>query len=116
MEDAVDLGLIDGLRYYDEIEDMLREISGLEEDEKIKLVTLNKYLKSFEQKSSSKNRIAVIMASGEIVFGEGEQDNIGSEKFKKEIRKARKSSRVKAIVLLINSPGGNFIAPAELWR
>lgn len=116
VEDAVDLGLIDGLRYYDEIEDILREISGLEEDEKIKLVTLNKYLKSFEQKSSSKNRIAVIMASGEIVFGEGEQDNIGSEKFTKEIRKARKSSRIKAIVLRINSPGGNFIASDELWR
>jgi len=116
VDDAFDLGLIDGLRYSDEVEDLLYKLSDTDKSKKLKLVSFNKYRKSFDNIMKSTNRIAVIMASGEIVFGDRDHNIIGAEKFIKEIRKARKSDRVKAIVLRVNSPGGNFIASDELWR
>jgi protease-4 len=104
--------------YSDEVLDVMRETMGLEAKAKVNLVSFGKYKKSYDSgsSSSSSNRIAVIVATGEIIFGEGDQNSIGADKFIKEIRKARNSSRVKAIVLRINSPGGNFIASDELWR
>jgi len=113
---ALELGLIDGLRYSDEVEEVMRNELGLEEGAKVNLVSYKSYKNSYTNSSSSSNRIAVIVASGEIIFGEGNQNTIGGEKFVKEIRKARKSSRINAIVLRINSPGGNFIASDEIWR
>lgn len=114
---AKELGLTDGTMYSDEVADIMRKRLGLEEDAKIDLVSFGKYRRSYgSTSSSSSNRIAVIVASGEIIFGDGDQNSVGADKFIKEIRKARKSSRIKAIVLRINSPGGNFIASDELWR
>ncbi len=115
-DDALANGLIDGLKYADEIDDLLLEISGEESGKKPKLVTLNKYLNSYSNVSKSKNRIAEIVAYGEIVQGQGEQNMIGADKFVKEIRNARRNKNVKAVVLRINSPGGDFFASDELWR
>jgi len=115
-EDAVELGLADGIRYSDEVFQSINVFLDKEIDSKVNLVTFGKYRNSYSNNTSSKNRIAVIIADGEIMFGDGDQNVIGADKFVEEIRKARKSSRVKAIVLRINSPGGNFIASDDLWR
>ncbi len=114
IDDAYDLGLIDGLKYSDQVDEVLSELSGKEG--KPTLVSFRNYRRSYSNSNGSKNRIAVIVASGEIVSGNGNSSMIGAEKFVKEIRKARKSNRVKAIVLRINSPGGDFLASDELWR
>jgi protease-4 len=64
---------------------------------------------------TSSNRIAVIIAEGEIVGGDAD-GVISSEKFAKEIRKARKDDNIKAIVLRVNSPGGSVVASEVIWR
>jgi len=64
---------------------------------------------------TSSNRIAVILAEGDIVDGNAE-GAISSEKFAKEIRKARKDENIKAIVLRVNSPGGSILASEVIWR
>jgi len=64
---------------------------------------------------TSKNRIAVILAEGDIVDGDVE-GAISSEKFATEIRKARKDEDIKAIVLRVNSPGGSILASEVIWR
>jgi protease-4 len=48
--------------------------------------------------------------------GKAQQGTIGSTTFAKEIRKARNSKKVKAIVLRINSPGGSALASDVMWR
>src|SRR5690606_28391323 len=63
----------------------------------------------------SRNRIAVVVADGEIVSGNAD-GVISSEKFLKEIRKARKDKDIKAIVLRVNSPGGSILASEVIWR
>jgi protease-4 len=116
--DAVELGLVDSLLYNDQLMAVFRNKLKLGEDDDIKFVKYNRYRKSFSTYKSSKNEIAVIVADGTIMPGDGNQNDqvIGADTFVKEIRKARKNDDIKAIVLRVNSPGGEFKASDMIWR
>lgn len=117
-EDAKKYGLITDIGYYDEAISYLKEQAGLEQKDKLELVAYSKYKKAEGKKesNSSKNRIAVIYAEGDIVDGKGDDDNIGSDRYAEAIRKARLDDRVKAVVLRISSPGGSALASDVMWR
>ncbi|WP_162425596.1 signal peptide peptidase SppA [Pontibacter pudoricolor] len=117
-DDAKKYGLITDVGYYDEAIAYLKEKSGVKADGKLELVQLSKYKKAEGKKESntSKNRIAVIYAEGDIVDGKGDDDEIGSERFAEAIRKARMDDKVKAVVLRISSPGGSALASDVMWR
>ncbi|MFC4871262.1 signal peptide peptidase SppA [Negadavirga shengliensis] len=115
-QDALDHGLIDNLWYDDQVKDRLREKLGLEEDDDIKSINITRINKTATSKNRlSRNRIAVVVADGNIISGQSEEE-ISSEYFLKEIRKARKNKDVKAIVMRINSPGGSILASEVIWR
>jgi protease IV len=109
-------GLVDSLVYFDQVVAAMRNRIGLGEDDKVALVKVGKYKKSFSSYSTSKNEIAVIVADGDILPGKAQTGMIGSETFAEELRKARTNDRVKAIVLRINSPGGSALASDVMWR
>jgi protease-4 len=67
-------------------------------------------------KSSAKDKIAVIYAQGEIIYGEGDEGTIGQELIISSLKKARENPHVKAIVLRVNSPGGSGLASDIMWR
>jgi protease IV len=115
---AKEMGLIDELYYDDEFRANLRERLGVEKNDDIKMVKYGKYRKSYSNYSKSKNEIAVLVADGTIMPGEdrGQDQVIAGESFVKEIRKARENDKVKAIVVRINSPGGEFRASDMMWR
>ena len=118
---AVELKLVDGLKYYDEIIDLLKIESKIKKDKKLKFVSLNKYNKVPEkrkkgEKGLAKDKVAVIYASGEIVMGKGADNNIGGESLAETIRKVREKKSIKAIVLRVNSPGGSALASELIWR
>jgi protease-4 len=124
-EDALKYKLVDGLKYKDEILSDLKKRTDIAEKDNLHSVELGDYVKSEvkedddkddEKKTSSKNRIAVIYASGEISGGDGDDNSIGSEKISKAIRKARTDDKVKAVVLRVNSPGGSSLASDVIWR
>ncbi|MFC3880252.1 signal peptide peptidase SppA [Algoriphagus namhaensis] len=115
-KDAVNYGLMTSLAYEDEVDAKLREKLGLDEDAKISTIKVTEYNKTVSTKNlSAKNRIAVILAEGQIVSGNAE-GMISSDKFAAEIRKARKNDDIKAIVLRVNSPGGSVLASEVIWR
>lgn len=115
-EDAVTYKLATALAYEDEVHAKLREKLGLEEDDDIPTINATDLGSIAKTKNiTSTNRIAVIIAEGEIVGGNAE-GVISSEKFAKEIRKARKDENIKAIVLRVNSPGGSIVASDVIWR
>ena len=118
--DALRLGLVTKLGYFDEVQDYLRGKLGLKADKKPGLVTLSDYQDQDGETDpdgvSSGNRIAVIYAEGDIVTGRGSSDNIGSDKFAEAIRKARLDDKVKAVVLRVNSPGGSSLASDIIYR
>lgn len=116
--DAVKYKILTNVGYEDEYEASIKKELGVKDSGKISYVKLGAYAKAkkFVKEGSRDNRIAVIVAEGEIFSGEGENGSIGSESFLKEIRKARKDKKIKAIVLRINSPGGSALASDVMWR
>ncbi|MEM9857542.1 MAG: signal peptide peptidase SppA [Bacteroidota bacterium] len=114
--DAVDLNAVDALLYEDEVLGELAKLVGIDDFEDLEFISHDQYQKAYSNYNGSKNEVAVIVASGEILPGKGDVNTIGSAKFVKEIRKARQNNKVKAVVLRINSPGGSFLASDVLWR
>lgn len=115
-QDALRYKLIDGLKYDDEVKDEIRSRIKLGKDDNINLVNIEKYAKAVNYKASGAGRIAVIYAQGDIVYGKGEDGQIGSNTYANLIRKARVDNTVKAIVLRINSGGGSSLASENIWR
>lgn len=109
--------LIDEVAYEDIVREKLRELSGLGKDEKFRLVSLKKYMKSyFSEETDSKNKIAVVFAEGEIQSGKSGDGTMGSETIVAALRKAREDESVKAVVLRVNSPGGSALASDIITR
>lgn len=118
-KDAVQYKLVDGLKYKDEVIDELRSKVGTAKDDKLEVVSIEKYYsihKDDLNPSKEDNQIAVIYAEGSIVDGQGEKGSIGGDKYAAEIRKIRKKENVKAIVLRVNSGGGSALASDIIWR
>jgi protease IV len=115
---ALENKLVDGLIYRDALNDTLKALSGISKDKELNLVSMTKYSKVPDPKKniSAKNRIAVIYASGTIVMGKGNENNIGGNHYAEVIRKQRLDTTVKAIVLRVNSPGGGVIASDIIWQ
>ena len=110
--------LIDGAIYLDEYENILKSAVGIAEDSDLKKISIEDYISTGKGRitSSGSNKIAVIYAQGEIMYGKGDENYIGQELIIKTLRSIRKSKDVKAIVLRINSPGGSALASELIWR
>jgi len=117
-EDALRTKLVTNVGYQDELETIIKSQLKLGADKKIEYISLNKYQDADkkDETGSSKNRIAVIIASGDINSGTGDDNSIGSETIVKELRKARLDDKVKAIVLRVNSGGGSALASDVMYR
>lgn len=116
-EDALANRMVDGLKYEDEVEDILREKLELDADEDITFVTLGEYIAANPYTPSySDNKIEVIYAEGQIVQGTSEQGTLGSSTLADQLAEARLDEEVKAVVLRVNSPGGSALASEVIWR
>jgi len=116
--EAKALGLIDGVGYRDHVMSELRDAIGLSEKDKIKMVSLQRYYTNNPPKLnlSIKDKVAVIYAEGTILDGSGAPGSTGDTKYVKIIDKLRNDSKVKAVVLRVNSPGGSAMASENMWR
>ena len=116
-EDAKKLGLVDRIAPYDEVLDELKKLAGKQpKDKDFPQITLATYAGIPAEAKSGKTRIAVLVAEGEIVDGEGKSSQIGGEKLSRELRRLRLDERVKAVVLRVNSPGGSASASELIQR
>ena len=117
--EVVQAGLVDAAKYKDEVLDDLREIAGIEGTKGVPIIDVSRYadvkVEKKKSKPFSRNKIAVIYASGDIGMSFGGESIIGEE-LGKEIRKVRQDSTYKAIVLRIDSPGGSVFDSEVIWR
>lgn len=116
---AYELGLVDSLLYKEQVISLLKERTNIADTKDLRTVGLDDYKnvpKKRGYKGLAKDKIAVIYASGSIIDGEGDEANVGSDKFTREIRKVRRDSSIKAVVLRVNSPGGSAIASENIWH
>jgi len=111
--------LIDKIAYYDEYIDGLKYAMDVDHIDDIERITIEDYAIYTADKLSStsnKNSIAVIYAEGDIIYGEGNENNVGQGTMSMAFKEAREDDKVKAIVLRINSPGGDALASELIWR
>lgn len=115
---AVASGLIDDVLHHDEYEALLKTELGLEDDDEPNYVNFFDYVDKVKNRNlpSGKDKVAVIYAQGEILYGEGDKDIIGQGLMLKSLNKVVKDDNVKAIVIRVNSPGGSALVSDIIWR
>lgn len=116
--DALQYKLVDGLLYWDEVEQYMRTLLGKKEEDKLNYQDVNEYAAYVKTKKNIKeNKIALLYAEGNIVDGEAtEERQIASETIIKEIRKIKKNDKIKAVVIRVNSGGGSALASEVILR
>jgi protease-4 len=115
-KDALEKGLIDGLKYEDEINDIFAEKGVQQRDDAYNFISLAEYASQLTEKGTyDADRIAIVYADGEIVDGEG-SDAVYGNTLAMQLKKIRQNNKVKAVVLRVNSPGGSALASDVIWR
>lgn len=111
--------LIDKIAYEDVYHNDIKKRLKVDAKEDYNIVSIEDYAEKVATTSndySAKDKIAIIYAQGEIASGEGDVDVIGEVSMRRSLQEARKDEDVKAIVLRINSPGGNALTSELIWR
>ncbi|MBD0824543.1 signal peptide peptidase SppA [Aestuariibaculum marinum] len=111
--------LIDKIAYHDEYLAGLKKAAGTEASKRLEMVSIfdyAEYTATNMLSNYSKNKIAVIYAEGEIIYGEGEEGAVGQGVMTRSLQEARQNDKIKAVVLRINSPGGSALASELIWR
>lgn len=112
-------GLVDTLKYKDQVIDDLKQLTGTRENKDVRSIDIRSYSKApalSDGKGLARDKIAVIYASGGIDMPGADANDIDSEVLSRTIREARRDSSIKAIVLRINSPGGSAYGSEVIWR
>lgn len=114
---AMETGLLDGIAFMDEYEGKLKNALGLGDGE-LNIIALEDYNSYAKQKNlrSGVDKIAVVFAQGEILYGEGGPNVIGQDIINEALIKAREDDKVKAVVLRVDSPGGSALTSDIIWR
>lgn len=111
--------LIDKIAYEDEYHNAIRKALKTEKDEDYNSVGIQDYAKKVmlsPKNEDAEDKIAIIYAQGEIQSGEGDVTIIGEGSMRRSLQEARKDENIKAIVLRIDSPGGNALTSDLIWR
>ena len=113
--------MVDGFCYYDEIRDVVKRQLGLKADDSINQVDYNDVDMAIDDSNLMGEEIAVYYCQGSIVRMEtpsiyGSEQQIVSTKVIKDLQELADNSQVKAVVLRINSGGGDAYASEQIWR
>lgn len=120
-------GLVDMVAYTDQVNDLLKQRAGIDKDAKLETVSLTEYASQVAEDdgvSGATNQIAIVYAVGGISTGKSRYspsplfggEMVGSESFSEAMREARDNNNIKAVVLRIDSPGGDATAAEAMWR
>jgi len=116
---ALDLGLVDRLVSQPEAH---LELAGMgaagSGSEGFRQIDLENYLAltEMQHRPESKRKIAIVIAEGDIVRGTQPHGMVGAVTLSQELRSVAEDSKVEAVVLRINSPGGDVFASEKIRR
>ncbi|HIF9397661.1 TPA: signal peptide peptidase SppA [Photobacterium damselae] len=113
---SVKLGLVDSLMTHPEMTQEFEKTFGTDQDHNFNQISYYDYLASLTDINvPSKNKIAVVIASGAIIDGPQRPGTTGGDTTAELLREARFDNNVKAVILRVDSPGGSAFA-SELIR
>lgn len=112
-------GLIDGFLYHDEVKEKVKQLMGIDKDDDINQVSVSDM--AANDTNDSGKEIAVYYASGEIVRTDaqgilGGGNVIAADDVCADLEDLANNDDVKAVVIRINSGGGDAFASEQLWR
>jgi protease IV len=118
---ALDAGLVTGIKSKQEVEKRLKDLVGADDSNgSFKSVSEQDYVRvaraQMKLRAEGKQRVGVIVASGEILDGDQPTGTIGGDSTARLIRQARLDKDVHAVVLRVDSPGGSVLASEEIYR
>ncbi|MFL9583255.1 signal peptide peptidase SppA [Stenotrophomonas sp. AB1(2024)] len=118
---ALQQKLVDGLKTRGEVEDLLadRGVADEDADGGFRSINLDAYLAQLDARRSpvdSRPQVAVVVASGEIAGGDLPAGRVGGESTSALLREALDDDNVKAVVLRVDSPGGEVFASEQIRR
>ncbi len=120
-ETLVKAKMVDGMMYGDQVKDAVKKMMKLEKDDDISQLTLNDMLNVKGGKVEG-SEIAVYYAEGDIVQDPkaatmfGNNNYIASRKVCKDLEDLMNDDNVKAVVVRINSGGGDAYASEQMWH
>ncbi|HIF9117500.1 TPA: signal peptide peptidase SppA [Photobacterium damselae] len=113
---SVKMGLVDSLMTHPEMTQEFEKTFGTDQDHNFNQISYYDYLASLTDINvPSKNKIAVVIASGAIIDGPQRPGTTGGDTTAELLREARFDNNVKAVILRVDSPGGSAFA-SELIR
>lgn len=118
-EESVKCGLADTLIYKNDVQDCLKQMVGIDNDDDLHTLALKDMLnvKKNIPKDKSGNIVAVYYASGMIGNAMGSTGEIiEADKVIRDLRKLQEDKDVKAVVLRVNSPGGSAYDSEQIWH
>lgn len=113
----VDMKMVDGLKYVDEMRDYLKGLCNVDKDDDLNIVSVGEYMQTSPEvpnTKSSKNKIAVYYASGDITVSDDE--GIASDRVVPDILDLAEDDDIQALVLRVNSGGGSAYASEQIWH
>lgn len=111
--------LVDVVAYEDVYHAAIKKVLDVDPSEDYNKVSIRDYTinsTTTSKTSDANDEIAIIYAQGEIQSGEGDVNVIGEGSMRRSLQEARKNDKIKAVVLRINSPGGNALTSDLIWR
>ena len=115
-EYALSVGLVDELAFYDDFVTNLTRLANTEDDT-VNVIDYSSYrstLSPLYKTTGAENQIAVIHGTGEIVSGFTDGTTIADKSFNDLLQQARNDSRVKAVVIRLDTPGGSAFASENI--
>ncbi|WHZ19791.1 MAG: Signal peptide peptidase SppA (protease 4) [Rhodanobacteraceae bacterium] len=114
---ALKLHWVDGLATREDVVKMMQRHGVVTDNGTgFRAVDLSQYLPQTIDLGIGKPEVAVIVAEGDIVSGRQPAGRIGGESTAALIRAARANHNVRAIVLRVDSPGGEAFAAEQIRR
>ena len=116
-EDGVNETLIDALVYEDDFDESIKTALEISSSQKTNLASIRQLNNaSSTYNTDIKDRIAVVFARGPIIYGEGTENMIAQGVFVETLQELADDDWIKAVVLRVESPGGNALTSDLLWR
>lgn len=118
-EMAKSRGLVDKIGYEDQYRAGIKKALKVAKDEDYEEISILDYAEAnaaADLLKSMENQVAIIYAQGEITNGEGGLNQVGEISIRKAFKTALEDDAVKAIVLRVDSPGGNALTSDLIWR
>lgn len=115
-QDALREDLVDGILSRTEMDQKIHDLLGLDYDQSLNLISSTDYYAArLNRLRGGGAEVAVLIAEGNIVDGNGQPGSIGDKKYVNELEKLKKDDDVKAVVLRVNSGGGSASSSENIW-